>query len=46
MIYDTQVTVTVEVEAHRKDRFDLKTVRVVKENAAQLKFKTAEFEED
>ncbi|MCC6553982.1 MAG: hypothetical protein IT372_13305 [Polyangiaceae bacterium] len=45
-IYGTQVTITVDVEARRRDKFDIKLVRIVKENAATLKFKTADFEED
>lgn len=46
LIYGTQVTITIDVEARRKDKFDAKLVRIVKENAATLKFKTADFEED
>ena len=45
-VYGTHVTITVDIEARRKDKFDLKLLRVVKENAATLKFKTAEFEEE
>jgi hypothetical protein len=45
-VYGTQVTITIDVEARRKDKLDLKLVRVVKENAATLGFKTADFEED
>lgn len=44
--YGTTVTITVDVEARRPDGFETKTVRVVKENAATLKFKTAEFESE
>jgi hypothetical protein len=44
--YGTEVTLTVDIEARRSSGFDAKTVRVVKENAATLKFKTAEFEEE
>ena len=44
--YGTQVTITVDVEAKRSSGFDAKMVRVVRENAAVLKFKTGEFEED
>ncbi len=44
--YGTEVCVTIDIEARRKDGFDTKTVRIVKENAATLKFKTAEFEEE
>lgn len=42
--YGTVVAVTVDIEAERPDGFDDKTVRVVKENATTLKFKSAEFE--
>ena len=42
--YGTTVTITVDVEARSPDGFDPKLVRVVKENATTLKFKTAEFE--
>lgn len=42
--YGTTVTITVDVEARSPDGFDAKLVRVVKENATTLKFKTAEFE--
>ena len=42
--YGTQVSITIDIEAERPSGFDDKTVRVVKENAATLKFKTAEFE--
>lgn len=44
--YGTEVRVTVDIEARRRDGFDAKTVRIVKENAMTLKFKTAEFEEE
>jgi predicted AAA+ superfamily ATPase len=42
----TEVAVTVDIEARRADGFDTKTVRIVRENAAVLKLKTAEFEEE
>jgi len=42
--YGTTVTITVDVEARSPDGFDAKLVRVVKENATTMKFKTAEFE--
>lgn len=42
--YGTTVTITVDVQARRHEGFDAKVVRVVKENATTLKFKTAEFE--
>lgn len=45
MQYGTSVTISIDIEARRSDKFDLKTVRIVRENAATLKFKTAEFEE-
>lgn len=44
--YGTSVTITVDVEARSPDGFDAKLVRVVKENATTLKFKTAEFESE
>jgi hypothetical protein len=44
--YGTQVTITVDIEARRLAGFEAKIVRTVKENAAILKFKTGEFEED
>lgn len=44
--YGTKVTVTIDIEAKRADGFDVKTVRVVRENAATLKFKTSDFEEE
>jgi predicted AAA+ superfamily ATPase len=44
--YGTEVVLTLDVEAKRADGFETKTVRVVRENAATLKFKTAEFEDD
>jgi hypothetical protein len=44
--YGTDVSVTVDIEARRGEGFESKTVRVVRENAATLKFLTAEFEEE
>ncbi len=44
--YGTEVSVTVDIEARRGDGFDTKTVRIVKENSATLKFRTADFEEE
>jgi hypothetical protein len=44
--YGTEVILTLDVEARRGEGFDTKTVRVVRENAGVLKFKTADFEED
>ncbi len=44
--YGTEVSLTLDVEARRGEGFETKTVRIVRENAATLKFKTAEFEED
>ena len=45
--YGTQVTLSLDIEARRKDGgFDQKTIRIARENATTLKFKTAEFEEE
>jgi hypothetical protein len=44
--YGTEVMLTLDVEARRKDGFDVQTVRTVKENAGTLGFSTAEFEEE
>ena len=44
--YGTGVSVTVDIEARRDEGFDAKTVRVVRENAATMRFLTAEFEEE
>jgi uncharacterized protein len=44
--YGTEVTITVDIEARKRDGFDPRTVRNVRENAGTLKFKTADFEED
>ena len=44
--YGTEVSVTVDIEARRGDGFDVKVVRTVKENAATLKFRTADFEDE
>lgn len=42
--YGTTLTITIDLEAKRPAGFEQKTVRVVKENATTLKFRTAEFE--
>ena len=42
----TEVAITIDVEARRPEGFETRTVRVVRENATTLKFKTAEFEEE
>lgn len=42
--YGTNVRITVDVEAKSSAGFETGTVRTVKENATQLKFKTADFE--
>lgn len=42
----TEVAITVDIEARRPETFETKTMRIVKENATTLKFKTAEFEEE
>jgi predicted AAA+ superfamily ATPase len=44
--YGTEVAVTIDIEARRGDGFDAKTVRIVRENSATLKFRIAEFEEE
>jgi len=44
--YGTTVAITVDVEAKSPDGFDARLVRIVKENATTLKFKTAEFEDE
>jgi len=44
--YGTAVSISIDIEAKNPDGFDAKFVRVVKENATTLKFKTAEFEEE
>jgi hypothetical protein len=44
--YGTEVAISVDVEARRSDGFDPKTVRTVRENAATMKFGTAEFEKE
>jgi hypothetical protein len=44
--YGTTISISIDIEAKNPDGFDAKFVRVVKENATTLKFKTAEFEED
>ena len=44
--YGTEVTIMIDVEAKHAEGFDTKLVRIVKENATTLKFKTAEFEEE
>jgi uncharacterized protein len=42
--YGTQVSISVDIAAKSRSGFDVKTVRVVRENAATLKFKIADFE--
>jgi hypothetical protein len=44
--YGTKVTVTIDIEAKRAEGFDLKTVRIVRENAKTMHFKTSDFEEE
>jgi hypothetical protein len=44
--YGTEVAVTIDIEARCTDGFNAKTVRIVRENSATLKFRTAEFEEE
>ena len=44
--YGTQVVITVEIEARRVDGFKPETVRNVRQNTVDLKFKTADFEDD
>lgn len=41
----TELSVRIEVEARRPDGFDADTVRTVSENAVQLKFDDAGFED-
>jgi len=41
-----EVKITVDLEARGPSGFDSKLVRVVRENSGQLKFKSAEFEEE
>jgi hypothetical protein len=43
---ETDIEVSVEVIANRAMGFDADTVRVVRENAAQLKFESAKFEDE
>ena len=43
--FDTEVRITLDIEARRPEGFEAKVVRVVRENGATLKFNTAEFEE-
>lgn len=42
--YGTEVTISVDIAARSRSGFDVKTVRVVRENASTLKFKIADFE--
>jgi len=44
-IYGTEVSISVDIQARRTAGFDAKTVRVVKENSATMKFRIADFEE-
>ena len=41
-----EVTITVEIEAKKKDGFDESLQRTIKENCNVLKFNNAEFEEE
>jgi hypothetical protein len=43
---ETDIEVSVEVIANRAMGFDAGTVRVVRENAAQLRFESAKFEDE
>jgi hypothetical protein len=40
------VTITVEIEAHKADGFDESLQRTIKENCNVLKFSAAEFDQD
>lgn len=42
--YGTEVSISVDIAARRSTGFDAKTVRTVRENAATMKFKIADFE--
>lgn len=41
-----EVTISIEIEARKKDGFDESLQRTIKENCNVLKFKSSEFEED
>jgi PHP family Zn ribbon phosphoesterase len=44
--YGTEVTITLDVAATRRDGFDAHTVRTVRENAQTLGLRAAEFDEE
>lgn len=44
--YGTEVSLSLDIEARRGEGFETKIIRVVRENATTLKFKTAEFEDE
>jgi len=41
-----EVTISVEIQANKKDGFDESLQRTIKENCNVLRFNSAEFEED
>lgn len=44
--YGVEVTISIEIEAKKKDGFDEATQRTIKENCNVLKFSSSEFESD
>lgn len=44
--YGTEVTISLDIAARNREGFDQKLIRIARENATTLKFKTAEFEEE
>lgn len=42
--YGTEVSISVDIATRSRNGFDVKTVRVVREKAETLEFKTADFE--
>lgn len=42
--YGTEVTISVDIAAKSRSGFDMKTERVIRDNAPTLKFKTADSE--
>jgi hypothetical protein len=44
--YGTTVSISVDIDAKTPDGFEPKLIRIVKENATTLRFRTAEFEDD